>query len=270
MSLTRKLLIGGLILILAAGGGLLLLDEVIMPSYTNYQEGITVPDVRKVSLEEAEDMLTGYGLRFEVANRQTHSAYPADYVIDQNPSPQSHVKPNRKVYLTVNTARQPMVVVPELTDLSLRNAKIQLQNYGLKLGTISYNTARFKNSVLRQSIEAGRQVPKGTTIDLAVSDGLGGERIKVPEIVGLRLSEAQNKLIDAGLKVGEIRFTPSKKAEPNTILSYQPADKDSLNQGQPIVLVVSERYEVEEADESGAVFSDSTESAEDTLDIDSP
>jgi beta-lactam-binding protein with PASTA domain len=241
-----------------------------MPAYTNYEEWVTVPDVTKVSLEEAKNNLTEYGLRYEVANRRTHSAYPADYVIDQTPKAQSLVKPNRKIYLTVNTAKRAMVVVPELTDLSLRNAKIQLQNYGLKLGTISYQTARFKNSVLRQSIEAGRQVPKGTTIDLAVSDGLGGDLIKIPEIVGLRLSEAQNKLINAGLKVGEIRFEPNKETEPNTILSYQPANKDSLNQGQPVELVVSERYEVEEADESGAVFSDSTETAVDTLDSDSP
>ncbi len=270
MRILKKIAIAGVGLAIAAAGTLLLLNEVIMPYYTNFHEGVTVPDVTKISLEDAKNRLTKYGLRYEVADRRTHSAYPADYVIDQTPGSQSLVKPNRKVYLTVNTVQRPMVVVPELTDLSLRNAKIQLRNYGLELGTISYETARFKNSILRQSIEAGRQVPKGTIVDLAVSDGLGGERIKVPELVGLRLSEAQNKLMEAGLRVGEITFQPSKKAVPNTVIGYQPSNRDTLTQGEQVQLIVSERYEVEEASESGAVFSDSTGTAADSLNNQKP
>lgn len=264
MQLIKKLLLTVVGLTVLGAGVLFLLDEVVMPAYTNYKEGVTVPDVTKISLEEAKERLTKYGLRYELADRRTHSAYPADYVIDQSPASHSLVKPDRKVYLTVNTAKRPMVVVPDITNMSLRNAKIQLQNYGLKLGTISYETARFKNSVLRQSIDAGQQVPKGTIVDLAVSDGLGGERIKIPEIVGLRLSEAQNKLLDAGLRVSELRFEPTKDTEPNTVISYQPENKDSLNKGEEIQLTVSERYEVEEASEAGAVFADSTEAATDS------
>ncbi|NBB75995.1 MAG: PASTA domain-containing protein [Bacteroidetes bacterium] len=81
----------------------LLLDLLIMPFYTNYNEGVTVPDVTKVSLAEAETILEDYGLRHEVIDRRAHSAYPADYIIDQSPSPKQIVKPERKVYLTVNT-----------------------------------------------------------------------------------------------------------------------------------------------------------------------
>ena len=65
---------------------LITLDKFIMPYYTKYNEGITVPDITRISLEEAKEQLTSIGLRFEVADRRANSAYPANYVIDQAPS----------------------------------------------------------------------------------------------------------------------------------------------------------------------------------------
>ncbi len=247
--------IGGLIL----GGALFLylLDAFLMPAYTNYDEGVTVPDVTHLSLTEADELLTSFGLRFEVADRRTNSAYPADYVIDQTPTPSEIVKPNRKIYLTVNTASTPKVEVPQVVNLSLRNAEIQLQNYGLQVGTISYESSRFKNSVLRQSVEAGKVVEKGTVIDLAVSDGLGEKMVSVPGIIGIRLSEAQQKLREAGLRVGEIRFQPTRQVPPNTIVDYEPK-KEQVIEGETLKLIVSERFEVKEESESGAIRVDTT------------
>jgi len=243
-------------------GALLLffIDWFVMPVYTNYNEGVTIPDVTRVSLEEAKATLTGYGLRFEIADRRSHSAFPADYVIDQTPAPSQIVKPNRKVYLTVNTAVKPQVVVPNVVNLSLRNAQIQLQNYGLEVGTISYESSRFKNSVLRQSVSAGTKVEKGTIIDLAVSDGLGNKMVEIPEIIGFRLPDAQLKLREAGLRVGQIRFQPEKDVTPNTVLDYEPK-VDEIIEGESLTLVISERFDAVEESEGGAVIIDSTENA---------
>lgn len=248
---------------LAVGGALLLLllDYVIMPAYTNYDEGVTVPDVTHLSLTEAQDQLTSYGLRFEVSERRSNQAFPADYVIDQTPASPEIVKPNRKIYLTVNTVTTPTVEVPKVVNLSLRNAKIQLQNYGLRVGTISYESSRFKNSVMRQSVEPGKTVEKGTVINMTVSDGLGEKIVKVPGIIGTRLSEAQQKLREAGLRVGEIRFQPSKQYPPNTILDYMPK-KEEVIEGETLKLIVSERFEVKEESESAAIQVDTTYVAE--------
>lgn len=263
---TNKIFYTSVASLIAAGAlFLVLLDSVIMPAYTNYNEGVTVPDITQVSLEEAEQRLTDYGLRFEVAERRSNSAYPADYVIEQMPAAAEIVKPNRKIYLTVNTVSNPTVQVPKVVNLSLRNARIQLENYGLQVGTISYESSRFKNSVLRQSVPADQEVPKGTLVDLAVSDGLGEKTVEVPNITGLRLSEAQQKLQEANLRIGEIRFQPSREEDPNTVLSYEP-NKDELQEGETLKLVVAERYEAKEEIESGAVIDTSNVSAPDTTD----
>lgn len=247
--------IGGLVV--AGIAILLLMNEVLMPEYTNYNEGVTVPDVTRMSMTEAEQMLQNYGLRYEVTDRRANAAYPANYIIDQTPYPSEIVKPNRKIYLTVNTGSRPTVMVPDVVNLSLRNAKIQLQNYGLEVGTVSFESSRFKNTVLRQSIESGRKVERGTVVNLAVSDGLGEKVVEVPDIIGLNLTEAQLKLREAGLRVEEIRFRPSKEEPPNVILEYTPK-KDTLIEGESLKLIVSERFDVKEESESGAIRVDTT------------
>ncbi len=239
-------------LIVAGALFLLVLDKFLMPAYTNYDEGVTVPDVTRLSLEEADSLLTSYGLRFEVAERRSNPAFPADYIIDQTPHPSEIVKPNRKIYLTVNTVVTPKVEVPKVEDLSLRNARIQLQNDGLQVGTISYESSRFKNSVMRQSVKPGTEVDKGTAIDLTVSDGLGEKMVQVPPIIGMRLARAQQALRNAGLRIGEFRFQPSREFLPNTIIDYTPK-KEQVIEGETLKLVVAERYDVKEESESGAV-----------------
>lgn len=252
--LTSKKLYAAIGAFIAAGAlFLLLLDLLIMPAYTNYDEGVTVPDVTRLALTEADSLLTTYGLRFKVSERRSNSAYPADYVIDQTPTASEIVKPNRKIYLTVNTVSTPKVEVPKVINLSLRNAKIQLQNYGLVVGTVSYESSRFKNIVLRQSIPAGSTVDKGTVVDMAVSDGLGEKMVAVPDIIGSRLAEAQQMLRSVGLRVGEIRFQPSKEFPPNTIIDFTPKQEQVI-EGETLKLVVSERFDVKEESESGVVI----------------
>lgn len=235
----------------------LLMDFVIMPKYTNYNEGVTVPDVTKLSLEEAETLLTDYGLRFEVHDRRAHSAYPANYVIDQSPSPRQLVKPNRKVYLTVNTESTPQVEVPNVVNLSYRNARLQLENSGLTIGSTSYESNRFKNTILRQSVAPGDTVDRGTAVNLVVSDGLGTRMVDVPDLKGLSLSEAQQQIMRAGLRVGEFRFEPARDVSPNTVLSFSP-DEPQLQEGEAIQLVVSERFDAREESETGAIIDDTT------------
>jgi len=235
----------------------LLMDFIIMPNYTNYNEGVTVPDVTKLSLEEADSLLTSYGLRFEVHDRRAHSAYPANYVIDQSPTAKQLVKPNRKVYLTVNTETTPKVVVPNVVNLSYRNARLQLENHGLTVGSTSYESDRFRNTILRQSIAPEDTVARGTAVNLVVSDGLGTRMVQVPDVEGLRLSDAQQQIMRAGLRVGEIRFEPARDVTPNTVLSYSPQGPE-LTEGESIQLVVSERFDAREESETGAVIDDTT------------
>lgn len=254
---SKKLYLTILSIIVLGAGFLFVMDKLVMPNYTNYYEGLTVPDLTKSTLTEAEAELTKLGLRYEVADRRANSAFPANYIIDQQPVANSIVKPNRKIYLTVNTEVKPVVEVPNVVSLSLRNAQIQLQNYGLEVGSTSYESSRFKNVVLRQSIAEGDTVAKGTSIDLVISDGLGDKIVTIPEIIGLRLPQAQLKLREAGLRIGQIRFRPNKDVIANTVLDFTPKVTEII-EGETLDLVISERYEAIEPEEGGVINIDST------------
>ena len=245
----------------------LILDFIIMPHYTNYNKGVTVPDVTKISLEEAEAQLEKYGLRHEILDRRAHSAYPANYIIDQSPSPRQIVKPNRKVYLTVNSDITPQTEVPNVVGLHLRNAELQLENHGLTVGTISYESSRFRNTILRQSVAPGDTVGRGTVINLAVSDGLGSRMVDVPDVEGMRLSEAQQAITRAGLRVGEIRFQPSREVTPNTVISFTP-NEEQLTEGESLLLIVAERFDAREEIEAGAIIDDTTSAPPENFDAD--
>lgn len=254
----KRLYIGLITLAVLAVVTLFLMDRYIMPAYTNYNQGVTVPDVTKKSIADAEDLLSRAGLRFEVMDRRSNENFPPDYVLDQAPDGNSIVKPNRKIYLTVNTSETPTAIVPEIVNLSLRNAQIQLSTYGLELGNVEVASSRFRNTVLSQSVPAGTTVRRGTPVNLVVSDGLGMNKVPIPDLTGKRLAVAQREIRQAGLRVGQIEFQPSAFVEPNTILRFTPSETDSLFEGDRINLVVSELSDIQETEERGAIITDST------------
>ncbi|MEX0593460.1 MAG: PASTA domain-containing protein [Balneolaceae bacterium] len=245
--------IAAVLLALFGAAGLFAADNWIMPSYTNYQEGVTIPDVTKLSYTEASELLATYGLRYEVLDRRSHAAYPANYIIDQAPVAGRIVKPNRKVYLTVNTTEAPTATVPDLTNMSLRNARIQLQNSQLQPGVVSYESSRYRNTVLRQSLPPGEIVPQGTNVDLAVSDGLGDRMVDVPDLSGEALPDAQRLIREAGLRIGDVRFERQRDTQPNTVIGISP-DQPRLREGESLDLVISERFDVQEESESGVII----------------
>lgn len=257
-SLLARWALGLTAMVIIGAAGLFAADHWVMPAYTHYQEGVTVPDITKVSYEEATERLDNYGLRYEVLDRRSHAAYPANYIIDQAPVPGQVVKPNRKIYLTVNTTEAPTATVPDLTNMSLRNARIQLQNSNLQPGVVSYESSRFRNTVLRQSVPPGEIVAQGTTVDLAVSDGLGGEMVRVPELLGEQLPDAQRMIREAGLRIGDVRFQRLQGSQPNTVISITP-EVSQLREGESIDLVIAERFDAQEESESGVILEESDE-----------
>lgn len=76
-------------------------------------------------------------------------------------------------------------------------------------------------------------------MDLVVSNGLGKKRITVPHIIGLELTKAVQKVRKSGLRVGQIRYKPSRNTVPNTVLNYFPKVREAVV-GSTLQFVVSE------------------------------
>ena len=100
-------------------------------------------------------------------------------IIKQNPEAGEKVKKGRKVYLTVATSEPPTVIMPELRDVSLRQAEIMLNALGLELEGTIMKPSPYENAVLEQ-LHNGRVIAAGTKIKM-------GDKITL--VVGRDISE---------------------------------------------------------------------------------
>ncbi|MCS7081648.1 MAG: PASTA domain-containing protein [Bacteroidetes bacterium] len=228
---------------LGVGAGLLLfvllLDTVLMPWYTRQRVSVRVPAVVGLAVQDALQKLKAYGLRAELIEVRYDPDFPRDHVLNQAPAPGSEVKPGRRIYLTVNSGEVPMATVPNLKGVSLRNARLQIENYGLSVGEITYVNSPFRNTVIDQSPPPLSRVPRGSPVNLVVSSGLGDSTVVVPNVVGLELTEATQVLQGAGLRVGLISFEEQPDAPANRVIRQLPPAGESLLEGAEVNLIVS-------------------------------
>jgi len=94
-------------------------------------------------------------------------------VLKQDPHVGEMVKKGRKVYLTVASDIPPKVTMPQLQDVSLRQAEIMLKAIGLELGPVILKPSPYGNAVLEQLykgrvIAPGTEISAGETITLVV------------------------------------------------------------------------------------------------------
>ena len=101
-------------------------------------------------------------------------------ILRQDPYPNSKVKTNRKIYLTIVSTNPEKTIMPDLKYLTLRQAVSILESTGLKTGRISYIPTFDQDAVQQQSFEGrvidpGTKLDKGSVIDLTVGMGSQGQ-----------------------------------------------------------------------------------------------
>ena len=149
-----------------------------MHYYTKHNQKIEVPNLEKLSISETEKVLTGVSLSFIVIDSASFNPkFPPKSVMSQNPSPGDFVKENRKIYLTLNPSSYRKVTVPKVIGLTKRQVVTQLKSMGFVIGKELYikdlglDVVR-SLEVKSRKIEPGDKLPKNTTIDLILGDGL--------------------------------------------------------------------------------------------------
>jgi len=179
----------------------------ILKIYTRHNHDLTVPDFAGLTLSDALEVAHQKDLRIEVFDSVFLSDQERGTVVEQHPKAGFKVKKNRKVFLTMNAVNPEKVAMPNLVDLTIRQATAKLESFGLKVGHISYEPHIFINVVLAQRMNGRELVPgdsvlKGARVDLVLGKGLSDEQAAVPSLVGLNLEEAKILASDRFLSVG--------------------------------------------------------------------
>lgn len=173
----------------------------------------TVPDFSGMPLVAAAETARKNDLELHINDSLFVPAYEGGIVLDQLPEGGVAVKPGRTVYLTINSYRQKMVVVPYVAGRSLRQAKNMLEIAGLEIGELIYRPDMATNYVLEEYCDGHPVKPdsrleaemgSGITLYVGVEGGYG--TTVVPQLTGAPLQAAKSRLWETGLNIGRIDF----------------------------------------------------------------
>lgn len=150
---------------------------------------------------------------------ETSYEYKEGQIISQDP------KANRQMTLPeggidvklVVSSGEETQIMPDILNIDYRKAKIDLENLGLDLDIQveeEYDDNVTEGYVISQVPEKGETLKKGSTVYITRS--LGPEKVSVPSVVGLTVSQAKAKLDSSGLTY-EIEYVDDDAPEDEVI-----------------------------------------------------
>lgn len=180
---------------------------------TKHGEYLTVPSVLGKTTPAAIKYLEEKGFEVIIQDSIYVDTARMGIVLKQLPDPNSTVKINRTVFLTVNRVTLPLIEMPALEGKTLNFALDIMRRSHLILGDTIYKPDFMRGSVIEQlymgnKITSGTKLPWGSKVDLIIGSGLDDQRILAPSLIGLTYGEAkilleQNGIGQGALIVGE-------------------------------------------------------------------
>ncbi|MDT8411217.1 MAG: PASTA domain-containing protein [Vicingaceae bacterium] len=177
-----------------------------LTSYTLHGESVTVPSLEGLTEEEVAILVKEKNLRYEILDSIYVEKQPKGIVINQNPTAESYVKKNRKIYITVTKKTTPKISFPNIIDMSQRLAIAKLESYGLKVNT-EYRPSEHKGIVVsckygEKLISTGDEIGLGSKITVVIGTGKGEGKVMVPYLINLSKVESEQQLQASFLGIG--------------------------------------------------------------------
>lgn len=147
-----------------------------LKGYTLHNQAIVVPDVKGLQLEEASTFFENNDLRYTVIDSVYTKDVPPGAIYEMVPGAGSKVKEGRIIFVTLNARTVQTASVPDVADLSFRQAYALLQSKGFTSIDILYVAGRYRDLALSvelrgQPLKPGERVPVAAQLVLKVSDG---------------------------------------------------------------------------------------------------
>ena len=207
-------------------------DSVIALTVSKGIAPVVIPSVINLTLDEARRTLAAAHLQVSVT-QTANDAIPANIVASQSPDPAAQVAPNSTVAIVVSTGptetQVPNVVGsdPDAAQATLtQSAFVPVVNYNV-------DATGAPGKVAFQKPNGGTQAKKGSKVTIFVT--VPGT---VPDVAGMTLENAQNALVAAGYKVGNIAYTADANVPPGTVVRTEPEGSSRLNPGESVNLTV--------------------------------
>lgn len=223
--------------ILVIGGGIFVYNK--LNEYFNRGGNIIVPDFRGKHTSEIM-IIKPSGLEVVTREQKYDDRQPKGHVIAQYPEPGTLVKKGKKVLLTISMGLQ-KVSVPDLIGKSMREVNVALTNAQLTLGNSAYV---FSNQVppdriVGQSPLSSEEYGVNKNVDLLISLGKKSEILPLPNLIGINLDVAKERIKSWGFNVGRIYSKPDKNKAKYQVINTSPSPYSHLRKGEVVSIMVS-------------------------------
>ena len=198
------------------GGGVAVAWNWLNDDTDQVAEQVSIPDVAGKPRAEAEAELEGAGFDVSIEDR-ADPEIPRDSAIGTEPGHGSSMPTGSRITLLISSG-QAVTEVPDLTDMTTEQARVALEDAGLRLrSNVNEEPSSDveQGKVIDQTHPSGSQVSEGTEVGITVSTG--PEDVRVPTVVGQTMEEAIANLEGAGFQV-ETNMVDSTEDE-NKVLS---------------------------------------------------
>jgi beta-lactam-binding protein with PASTA domain len=142
-----------------------------------------------------------------------------------------------KVVFPTYTRQGTAVNLPNVLNQPFEQARLELEERDLTVERLvqRYNPNFPRDVVVDQNPPPDARVKPGRHVYLTVNSG-ALNRVMVPDLQGLSLREAVNRLRSGGLQVSETVPDSIPAPNPNTVTRQSPAAGDSLTEGSSVML----------------------------------
>lgn len=196
---------------------------------------VTVPDVTKMTEEEAKQKIESLGLVSEVAE-VNNNELEAGKIYATNPQPNSTVKKGATVKLYVSSGPE-QNYVQNLVNLDVNLAKSIIENNGFVVGKVEeqYSDSIPVNQIISQSPTANSKLEKGGTIDLVVSKGSAYSNYN---LIGKTVDDAKSIVSADGIALNVNIKNSSNDADKDKDGKIVDQDKTKAKKGDTITVTV--------------------------------
>lgn len=222
-----------------------------MKHYTLHGNEVTIPRITGMTEEEAQMVLRSNDMFMVIVDSTFSNKAPLGTIVEQTPPAFSHAKPGRPVYVVMNARTKRMIPLPDLHDVSYRQAEATLRTIGLKVGEVLYEPSLYPDNVLdirdgENSLEEGARLEEGTSVTLVIGRRQGNRMVNVPALLGMSLAQARSTLLNAGLTVGVYEY--DEEPTPETLESYiifrqTPVEGTPLQEGSTVNISLTTNLE---------------------------
>lgn len=196
---------------------------------------VEVPNVVGYTGQQATDILTKAKLTPLLAE-QEFSDEPVGTVIRTAPAAGYWMKQNRPVTLTLSKGPN-LKQIPDVRSMQLDEARLHLEGEGF---TVAPEVARrthetAQGTVIEMTPPQGTQAQAGTEVKLTVSSG----PLRVPQVVGMTVAQANKALTAVGLVMGNTSYAPETTKARDTVLSSTPVPGTAVAANSRVDLVLA-------------------------------